>query len=390
MKRLFISGLVVLLLPALVSGLWSAQAQTVEGTVEVAEDGSTSYVTGSDGYRYHFISEGTELEICEGGRYSGTVQVPESVRVNGETLRVAGVAAKAFMGNTAVTDVNWDRNTQYVGPSAFFRSGMHYYWDSGYSLPKYVYPSDNFINYVVQSEIYDWDKDTPRWMFFKHNYAPLTFIENLSEDQDLKWGYNPWTANDKGMQGIYFEMRVPSAVKRDMFRGYDAQEVIGLAMEARFAAYHRFPPFSRWKWGETEQTMGATLEKQMESRYGRTLIQSRYIGNLREEDGRVGIFEFEPKDGEAMVVIAWVLGGKIKATYVKTTDIDPEEGSVWNVDDDGTYGIPELLCVAFDRHDNVILWFNHPAPESMNLFGLRQQGDQLQPFSEEQWYVYVD
>ena len=57
---------------------------------------------------------------------------------------------------------------------------------------------------------------------------------------------------------------------------------------------------------------------------------------------------------------------------------------------EGTYGIPELLCVAFDRHDTVILWFNHPAPESMNLFGLRQQGDQLQPFSEEQWYVYVD
>ena len=390
MKRLFISGLVALLLPALVSGLWSTQAQTVEGTVEVAEDGSTSYVTGSDGYRYHFISEGTELELCEGGRYSGTVQVPESVRVNGETLRVAGVAAKAFWGNTAVTDVNWDRSTQYVGPSAFYRSGIHYYWDSGYSLPKYIYPSNDYVYYVLQSEIYEWDQSTPRWMFFKHNYAPLTFAEDLSKDEDLKWGYSPWMAEDKGMQGIYFEMRVPSAVKKDMFRGYDPQEVIGLAMEARFAAFHRFPPFSRWKWGETEQSMSAALETQMAARYGRTLVQSRYVGNLREEDGRVGIFEFEPKDGEMMIVIAWILGGKVKATYVKTNEVDPEYGSSWNVDDDGIYGIPALLCVAFDRHDNVILWFNHPAPESMNLFGLRQQGDQLQPFSEEQWYVFVD
>ena len=139
--------------------------------------------------------------------------------------------------------------------------------------------------------------------------------------------------------------------------------------------------------------MGATLEKQMEARYDRTLRQSRYIGNLREEDGRVGIFEFEPRDGEAMIVIAWVLGGKVRATYVKTTELDPEEGgefSVWNVDDDGSYGIPNLLCVAFDHHDNVILFLEHGAPESRNMFGLRQQGDQFQLFGEEQWYVFVD
>ena len=379
-----------MLLPVLFSGLWSAGAQTVEGTVEVAEDGSTSYVTGSDGYRYHFISEGTELELCEGGRYAGTVQVPESVRVNGETLRVAGVAAKAFWGNEAVTDVNWDRSTQYVGPSAFYRSGIHYYWDGHYGLPGYVYPSDNMQLFVRQEKVEEWDRTTPLWMFFKHNYAPLTFDEDLLSDQDLKWGYNPWMADDKGMQGVYYEMRVPSAVKKDMFRGYDAMEVIGLAMEARFAAFHRFPPFSRWKWGETEQSMSASLETQMAARYGRTLVQSRYIGHLREEDGRVGIFEFEPKDGEMMIVIAWILGGKVKATYVKTNEVDPEYGSSWNVDDDGIYGIPELLCIAFDRHDNVILWFNHSAPESKNIFGLRQQGDQLQLFGEEQWYVYVD
>ena len=244
--------------------------------------------------------------------------------------------------------------------------------------------------FVRQEEVPEWDRTTPLWMFFKHNYAPLTYVEDLLKDESLKWGYNPWMADDKGMQGLYYEMLVPSAVKKDMFRGYDAGEVIGLAMDSRFAAFHRFPPFSRWKGGEKEQTMGATLEKQMATRYGRTLVQSRYIGNLREEDGRVGIFEFEPKDGEAMIVIAWVLGGKVKATYVQTTNIDPEYGSTWNVDDDGTYGIPELLCVAFDLHDNVILWFNHSAPESQNIFGLRQQGDQLQLFGEEQWYVFVD
>ena len=352
-----------------------------------------SYVAAENGYLFHYVREATELELCTGGRYSGQVFVPEAVYCKGgATLEVVGIAAKAFWGNEAVTDVNWDRSTQYVGPSAFYRSGMHYYWDGHYGLPGYVYPSDNMQRFVRQEKIEEWDRTTPLWMFFKHNYAPLTFDEDLLSDEDLKWGYNPWLADDKGMQGVYYEMRVPSAVKKDMFRGYDAMEVIGLAMEGRFAAFHRFPAFSRWKWGETEQSMSATLEKQMESRYGRKLFQSRYIGHLREEDGRVGIFEFEPKDGEAMIVIAWTQGGKIKATYVKTTNIDPEYAgdSVWNVDDEGAYGIPELLCIAFDLHDNVILWFNHSAPESKNIYGLRQQGDQLQLFGEEQWYVYVD
>lgn len=380
-KNLFFAGLALFAAASLYAQPQSAPSGTL--------DPETGFVTDENGYRYQYV-DGLKLELCAGGRYAGTVNVPRTLVVGGKELEVAGIAAKAFWGNEDVTDVNWDRDTQYVGPSAFYRSGIHYYWDSGYSLPKYVYPSRDFVYYVLQSEVYEWDRNTPRWMFFKHNYAPLTFDEDLLKNEELKWGYSPWMADDKGMQGIYFEMQVPDQVKKDMFRGYDAQEVIGLAVEARFAAFHRFPPFSRWKWGETEQSMSATLEKQMEARYGRTLVQSRYIGHLREEDGRVGIFEFEPKDGEAMVVIAWTQGGKVKATYVKTNEIDPEYGSVWNVDDDGTYGIPDLLCVAFDRHDNVILWFNHGAPESMNLFGLRQQGDQLQPFSEEQWYVYVD
>ena len=354
-------------------------------------DPDSGFVTDGNGYRYQYV-DGLKLELCAGGRYAGTVNVPGTLVVGGKELEVAGIAANAFRDNKEVTEVNYDRDTQYVGPSAFYRSGIYYYWESGYSLPKYVYPSNNSVYYVVQQELYEWDLNTPRWMFFKHNYAPLTFVKDRLKDEEAQWGYSPWWADDMRMQGIYFKMLVPDQVKKDMFRGYDPQEVIGLAMEARFAAFHRFPPFSRWKWGEKEQTMGATLEKQMETRYGRTLRQSRYIGNLREEDGRVGIFEFEPKDNEAMIVIAWVLGGKVKASYVKTTNLNPNEGefSVWNVDDDGTYGIPNLLCVAFDLHDNVILFLEHGAPESRNMYGLRQQGDQLQLFGEEQWYVFVD
>lgn len=348
------------------------------------------YVVDVNGYVYQKVAEGTALELCAGGIYKGTVTLPKAVSDHGEVLPVAGFGEKALYGEREVTDVTYYRDTQYVKPSAFYRSGMRYVWRTDYNLPKYIYPSEDFQSYIIQQELYDWDYNTPRWMFFKHNYAPLTFVKDQLKDESKKWGYSPFHA--AGMQGIFFEMRVPDAVKKAMFRGYDAQEVIGLAMDGEFAAFHRFPAFSRWKWGEKEQSMSAALEKQMETRYGRKLRQSRYIGHLREGDGRVGIFEFEIRDGEAMVVIAWTQGGKVKATYVMTTEVDPNEGefSVWNVDDDGEYGIPELLCIAFDKHDNVMLWFNHSAPESLNLFGLRQQGDQLQAFGEDQWYRYQE
>ena len=387
MKSKFLFKLAALVLPVLAFSL--TLPASAQEAVHGEFDPESETVTDENGYRYQYV-DGMKLELCAGGNYAGTVTLPRTLEVGGKELEVAGIAAKAFWGNEAVKDVNWDRDTQYVGPSAFYRSGMHYYWDGRYGLPGYVYPSENYQLFVRQEEVPEWDRTTPLWMFFKHNYAPLTFVEDRLKDEELKWGYHPWLASEKGMQGLYYEMDVPATVKKDMFRGYEAMEVIGLVMQAKFAAFHRFPPFSRWKWGETEQTMGVALEKQLEARYDRTLIQSRYIGNLREEDGRVGIFEFEPKDGEAMIVIAWTQGGKVKATYVQTTNIDPEYGSTWNVDDDGSYGIPDLLCVAFDLHDNVILWLEHSAPESKNIFGLRQQGDQLQLFGEEQWYVYVD
>ena len=101
-----------------------------------------SYVAAENGYLFHYVREASELELCAGGFYSGQVFVPEAVYCKGGvTMEVAGVAAKAFWGNEAVKDVNWDRGSQYVGPAAFYRSGMHYYWKGGYSLPGYVYPS---------------------------------------------------------------------------------------------------------------------------------------------------------------------------------------------------------------------------------------------------------
>lgn len=359
---------------------------TLGGTYE--REGS--YVADVNGFLYHYVAEATELELCAGGYYSGTVRLPEAVNVRDEALPVAGFDTKCFYGNREVTDAWFDPDTQYARPAAFYGSGIHYAWDYRGSLPAYAYPGDGFFTFVRPTvpEGHDFSRD--RWLLFKQNYDFLHFVKDRSQDEEALWGYSPWRAEQ--MQGAYYELRVPDVVRSQMFRGYEPQEVIALVADSWFVAQHRFPSFSRWKYPEPEVAMGEAFDRQMEQRYGRKVKQSRYIGNLREEDGRLGICEFEVKDGEAMVVIAWTVGGQVKATWVDTTEVDPEYGeqSVWNVDDGGDYGIPDLLCVAMDPRNNVILWLNHPAPESMNIFGLRQQGDQLVLFGEDQWYVRVD
>ena len=348
------------------------------------------YVADVNGYLYKYIDEATRLLLWDYGFYSGTVNLPEAVNVAGKALPVAGISSEALSRKREVTDVYFNQETQYAEPGAFVGSGIRYAWNYRGSLPAYAYPDNNFSTFVRPSVPEGHDFSTDRWLLFKQNYEQLHFVKDRSKDEEALWGYSPWQA--ERMQGAYYELRVPDSVRKQMFRGYDPFEVVALVADSWFVAQHRFPSFSRWKYPEKEQSMGASFEKQMADRYGRKVKKSRYIGNLREEDGRLGICEFEIKDGEAMIVIAWTEGGKVKATWVKTTEIDPEygESSVWNVDDDGDYGIPQLLCVAKDPRGNVIVWLNHPAPESMNLFGLRQQGDQLVLFGEDQWYVRVD
>ena len=205
----------------------SLYAQT-ESAPSGTLDPDTGFVTDENGYRYQY-TEGRTLELCAGGRYSGTVEVPLAVVVGGDKVEVAGIAADAFRDNKAVKEVNYDRSTQYAGPSAFYRSGISYYWDYSFQIPDYIYPSKDFSLYV-RGEVPQYAELTiPQWMQFKHYSAHLKYVRDRREDESAKWGYNPWMA-DK-MQGVYYEMDMPESARKDMFRGYDAQEVIGLACE---------------------------------------------------------------------------------------------------------------------------------------------------------------
>ena len=119
-------------------------------------------------------------------------------------------------------------------------------------------------------------------------------------------------------------------------------------------------------------------------------MYSRRVAQLRESNRAFGMVEFEHKGKEAMVAFAWIDYGEITATYSIKAEFDPNEPySIWNVDLE-EYGTPEVISIALDPQDNPIIWFNHPAPESRNIMGLRKVGDKLVPFGEDHWYVLID
>ena len=64
--------------------------------------------------------------------------------------------------------------------------------------------------------------------------------------------------------------------------------------------------------------------------------------------------------------------------------------SVWNVDDEGLYGIPNLVSIAIDPEGGVNLFLTKDSPESVTCFILHQEGDRLRYIDAGQWYRFVD
>ena len=340
------------------------------------------------GYMYHLVDEGESAVLARGGKYSGIVEVPESVRFNEEDYPVVGIGDRAFTGNYDVTGVRLTYKDTHITPGAYWNSGIPYDWES-LEKPGYIYPGPGFFSWATpadKEEEYDYSMNN--WVIFKQNSGPLFYAGDNTKDEDARWGcYFP---DPDQARGIHYELRTLDVLRKQMFRGYDNYEVIALAVGSRFAAFHEFPSFSRWKYPEPEVPLDLVHEQELAKRFGRKVMYSRKVAALRGSDRSFGMVEFEHKGKEAMVAFVWMDYGDITATYSITAEFDPEDPySIWNVDLE-EYGTPEVLSIALDPQDNPIIWINHSAPESKNIMGLRKVGDKLVPFGEEQWYVCYD
>ena len=342
----------------------------------------------SKGYMFNFVDEATAVVLAKGGRYSGIIEVPESVTIDGEDYPVVGIGDSAFTGNYDVTEVRLPYKDQYITPGAYWGSGIPYDWES-LEKPSYVYPDKDLFEFVTPNDQEtEYDYSMNNWLIFKQNVGRLFFVRDNSKDENAKWGC--YLADPSQSMGIHYELRTYDVLRKQMFRGYDNYDVIALAANSKFAAFHEFPSFSRWKYPEPEVPLDLVYEQELEKKFGRKVMYSRRVAQLRESNRAFGMVEFEHKGKEAMVAFAWIDYGEITATYSIKAEFDPNEPySIWNVDLE-EYGTPEVISIALDPQDNPIIWFNHPAPESRNIMGLRKVGNKLVPFGEDHWYVLVD
>lgn len=381
-----------------------------------------------NGYRYSFMNEGDELGVTKGGKYKGNVVIPEKVVYKNYTYPVTAVRRSAFQCNPdfgdddqALKSVTLPATVEIIGADAFRNNA---------ALTKVVIPNKEVSietrafaycpnlkvdieepvfafsepwteNHIGNSHyVYSIEKKEPivdkiRWAFFKQNHNRVSFTKmmNVGKENAMVGAYCRWN----NVTGAVFDLK-HSALAKEMFRGYGDGEVVLLASNG-YVATRDFPSFNRYASGESVSSMSNQFKQSMAKKFGRKVKYSYKAATLRDKSSRcVAVTEFEITNREAMVVISWVVKDKEICSYVKKNKIDPEyplTESVWNVDDEGIYGIPTIALISFDNRsnatsDNVDIFYIHYAPESVNMYQLRQKGNKLEEVANDQWYVWVD
>ncbi|MCQ2295387.1 MAG: hypothetical protein MJZ67_07005 [Bacteroidales bacterium] len=404
----------IALLFAFLSLFLVANAQTVEGMLH-HQSGDTLILTDNHGYLYSLMhtSNGDELGVAPGGKYEGEVVIPSAVKYQGRvypvtTIRknamrqyadspnahklesvslpksVTLVGTDAFRGNQQLKRVTYDNPQILIETRAYMECPWLTYWPEAYNpcfahtLPSNTQAShQHFISPTEQKE---GDYEHYPWAFFKnrHNGIRHTGLSHFDDENAMAC----ICSNPDRVRGANFELRNPANAKA-MFSGYKDPWQDVVLLTNNYVAKHHFPSFSRWVWGEQEVSMPTSFVQEMERTYGRKVRYSYQAAKV-SDDGReqqVVVTEFAITNREAMVVVSWVVDGDVSCSWVNTTnvrpDYNPEEGTLWNVDDDGSWGIPNVMLIAQDDRGNVDLCLTHSAPESLTFIHLTQKGNTL-------------
>lgn len=90
--------------------------------IPVATNAQTITVPNEDGVElaYNLVNDGTELEVApKAEKYSGNITIPETVTVDGKTLKVTAIGKKAFEDNAELTALTMRNSIISIGDSAF-------------------------------------------------------------------------------------------------------------------------------------------------------------------------------------------------------------------------------------------------------------------------------
>lgn len=418
MKKLI--GLVALLTYAFATPLF---AQTSPTTFH-SQNGDTVIVKDKNGYFYQLTSA-DKAGVAPGGAYSGNVVIPSAISYNGSTYQVTTVRRGAMWKKAdsknigTITKVSLPKSVTLVGADAFrgnaslkdvtYHSGTRIEVRSFWGCPslilnkkpvKFAYTEpffgekpdlSKFMNFYYPSEEQDNSVTDYQWVVFKYQHSGISFNKwmNLKKENAMAC----WCFKLNNVKAGVFSLKDANNVS-SLFKGNLNNSQNILLAHNNYVATHEFVSFSRHNFDENPKSMPQSFIQAMAKKYGRKVKYSNEAAKVlyTKKPEQIVITEFEITKHEAMIAISLVKDGKEVCSYVdkRKLESDNEEFSVWNVDDDGTYGIPTIISITKDENGNFELFFNHPAPESSNLHHLVQKGNKFVVESKEAWYNWVD
>lgn len=373
---------------------------------------------------FYEILNAKEVGVVKGGAYMGDVIIPENIICEGKTYKVTTVRREAFYKNAEahnisdITSITLPPSVTLIGADAFrnnrllktvsynpkARIEVRAFWGCPNlkivkNEPKYAFTDFYDSETASRSKRteamstfylpYENPNDTVasyQWAIHKYNHNGIFFREwaNMGTE-DAMACFCIVTSKVRG--GIFYLLDGNNV--ETMFKGNMNPLVQVVLADNSYVATHEFLVFSRWMFGEKETPAPADFKQSIAAKYGKKVKYSYEVGRVANTNEKLIITEFVVKNKKAQVVLSWLKNGKEVCSYTMTQEVEGDTNqSVWNVDDDGNYGIPELLSVARDEQGNIELFLHHPAPESRNFCHLVQKGNKFVNVGEDSWYVW--
>lgn len=374
-------------------------------------------------YFYEILSD-KEVAVAKGGAYMGDIVIPENIICEGRTYKVTTVRREAFYNSAEahnisdITSITLPASVTLIGADAFrnnpllktvnynpkARIEVRSFWGcpnlklNRYE-PKYAFTGffdsevaakgeriEAMSTFYMPCEKPDDVVESYQWALHKYHHNGIFFREwaNMNTE-DAMTCYSVDVSHVRG--GIFYLLSERNV--ETMFKGNMNPLAMVVLADNSYVATHEFMVFSRWMFGEKETPAPADFKQAMAAKYGKKIKYSYEVGKIADTDEKLIITEFAIKNKKAHVVLSWLRNGKEVCSYSITQEVEGDTNeSVWNVDDDGNYGIPELLTVARDEHGNIELFLHHPAPESRNFMHLVQKGNKFELAGEDGWYVW--
>lgn len=374
-------------------------------------------------YFYEILND-REVAVAKGGAYMGDIVIPENITCEGKTYKVTSVRREAFYKNAEaynirdITSITLPASVLLVGADAFrnnhllhtinynpkARIEVRSFWgcpklNVNQNEPQYAFTGfydseeaargeriEAMSTFYLPYENPDDVVASYQWAIHKYNHNGIFFREwtNINNEEAMAC-FSVETSKVRG--GIFYLLSESNV--ETMFKGnmYPCRQV--LLADNNYVATHEFLVFSRWMFGEEETPAPADFKQAMAAKYGKKVKYSYEVGKVSNTNEKLIITEFVIRNKKAQVVFSWLKNGKEVCSYTMTREVEGDtDQSVWNVDDDGNYGIPELLTVARDERGNIELFLHHPAPESRNFSHLVQRGNKFELVGEDCWYVW--